>query len=94
MDEIQGIQHNKIGIDQIKPKGTEDFKSMVQGFLKEVNGLQKEADSAINKFVSGKDVDIHDVMVAAQEANISFQLMLELRNRLLDAYREVMRMTV
>ena len=95
MDKIEGIQNN-IRTGDIKIKGTKEteFKSMVEGFLKEVNGLQKEADASINKFVAGKEVDVHQVMIAAQESNISFQLMLELRNKLLEAYREVMRMTV
>lgn len=71
-----------------------DFKVVLENFLREVNNLQKDADESIKKFVSGEKVALHDVMIAVQEAQISFQLMLELRNRLLEAYQEVMRMPV
>ena len=77
-----------------KNKLTEDFKGILENFLKEVNSLQSDTDKSIKKFVNGEPVDIHQVMIAAQEAHISFQLMLEIRNKLLAAYQEVMRTSV
>ena len=82
------------GEAQKKDKLTGDFKGILENFLKEVNSLQNEADKSTKKFVAGEPIDIHEVMIAAQEAHVSFQLMLEIRNKLLAAYQEVMRTSV
>ncbi|MDD2889860.1 MAG: flagellar hook-basal body complex protein FliE [bacterium] len=92
MDKISRIQFEALAkLEAAKSDKSVDFKSVLENFVKEVNDLQKEADNSIEKFTSGKEVDIHKVMIATQEAQISFQLMLELRNRLQTAYEEVMR---
>ncbi|MDD5529866.1 MAG: flagellar hook-basal body complex protein FliE [bacterium] len=92
MDKISRIQFEALAkLEAAKSNKSVDFKSVLENFVKEVNDLQKEADNSIEKFTSGKEVDIHKVMIATQEAQISFQLMLELRNRLQTAYEEVMR---
>lgn len=92
MDKISRIQFEALAkLEAAKSNKSVDFKSVLENFVKEVNDLQKEADNSIEKFTSGKEVDIHKVMVATQEAQISFQLMLELRNKLQTAYEEVMR---
>ncbi|RKY86908.1 flagellar hook-basal body complex protein FliE, partial [candidate division KSB1 bacterium] len=46
------------------------------------------------KLLTGEIKDVHDVMVAVEKANTSFELMMEIRNKMLDAYREIMRMQV
>ena len=98
MEEIGKIGYpeglRQSGESQKANKGVEDFKDVLENFLKEVNTMQNDTDGAIKKFVAGESIDIHDVMIAAQEAHISFQLMLEMRNKLLAAYQEVMRTNV
>jgi flagellar hook-basal body complex protein FliE len=49
---------------------------------------------SIEKMVAGEITDVHQVMVAVEEANTAFNLMMELRNKMLDAYQEIMRMQV
>ena len=51
-------------------------------------------NSAIAKLAAGEDVDLHQVMLSMQEADIAFQLALQTRNKLVDAYQEIMRMQV
>lgn len=63
-------------------------------FLGGVNDLQMKADTAMEKLASGQDVDIHDVMLATEKASVALQLTTEIRNKLVDAYQEVMRMQV
>jgi flagellar hook-basal body complex protein FliE len=46
----------------------------------------------VKDYASGEMTDIHQVMIAAEEANLSFQLLMEVRNRLVESYREIMRM--
>ncbi len=62
--------------------------------MDQVNELQNRADRSIEKLISGGAKDLHQVLIAAEEATISFQLMVELRNKILEAYQEVMRIQV
>lgn len=77
----------------IKPKeGGANFQAMFSGFLKDVNEMQLKADQSIQKMVSGEIKDVHQVMLAVGEAKTAFNLLLEIRNKTMDAYQEVMRM--
>lgn len=77
----------------IKPKeGGPNFQNMFNGFLKDVNEMQIKADQSIQKMVSGEIKDVHQVMLAVGEAKTAFNLLLEIRNKTMDAYQEVMRM--
>ena len=77
----------------VKPKdGGADFGAMFKGFLKDVNEMQQKADQSIQKMVSGEVKDVHQVMLAVGEAKVAFNLLLEIRNKTMDAYQEVMRM--
>lgn len=72
----------------------ESFGNLLESFVNDVNGLQKNADQMVQRFALGEVEDVHQVVVAAEEANIAFQLLLEIRNKLVDAYHELMRMGV
>lgn len=77
----------------IKPKeGGANFNDMFTGFLKDVNEMQLKADQSIQKMVSGEVKDVHQVMLAVGEAKVAFNLLLEIRNKTMEAYQEVMRM--
>jgi flagellar hook-basal body complex protein FliE len=60
--------------------------------MKDVNELQLKADDSIEKMVSGEITDVHQVMTAVEEANTAFNMMMEIRNKVMDAYQEVLRM--
>jgi len=68
------------------------FEDTLKDFLGDVNSMQNEADASIEKFVSGEVKDVHQVMAAVSEARTSFNLMLEIRSKTLEAYQELMRM--
>lgn len=70
------------------------FDETLHTFLDSVNDLQKESGSLSERFIKGEAVDLHDVMIAAEKAKTSFQLLMELRNKALDLYREAMRIQV
>lgn len=77
----------------IKPAGDgAKFGDMFNGFLKDVNEMQVKADQSIQKMVSGEIKDVHQVMLAVGEAKVAFNLLLEIRNKTMEAYQEVMRM--
>ena len=60
--------------------------------VSEVNAKQSVAGEAVKGLISGQGVPLHQAVIAMEEANVSFQLMVEVRNRMLDAYQELMRM--
>jgi flagellar hook-basal body complex protein FliE len=56
-----------------------------------VDGVQKQSEAAQAAYVRGDDIDLHDVLVKVEEAEIAFRTMMEVRNKLVEAYREIMR---
>ncbi|MFN0074120.1 MAG: flagellar hook-basal body complex protein FliE [Chloroflexota bacterium] len=62
--------------------------------VKSLDGLQKEADSASTAMAAGEDVEIHDVMLAQDRASLSMQLAVQVRNKMVEAYQDIMRMQV
>jgi len=70
------------------------FKKTINSFLSDVNNLLNDAEKQVSDMASGKAENIHDVMIAAEKANIGLELVVEIRNKLLEAYQEMMRMQV
>ena len=70
------------------------FGNMLKSHLTEVNHLQNSADTAVQKLASGQDKDIHNTMIAMEKAGVAFQLTMQVRNKVLEAYQEIMRMQV
>ncbi|MGH1485045.1 MAG: flagellar hook-basal body complex protein FliE [Cellvibrionaceae bacterium] len=74
---------------------TPSFGHLLDQAVNKVNDLQKTSNSMATAFEQGQSgVDITDVMIASQKASVSFQAMLQVRNKLVDAYRDVMNMPV
>ena len=67
------------------------FSNILSDMVNKVDTMQKEADSAVQGVVTGEVTDIHQVSVKVQEAGIAFDLMLGIRNRLMDAYSELLK---
>jgi flagellar hook-basal body complex protein FliE len=68
------------------------FKDTLNGFISDVNSMQVKADESINRMAAGEITDVHQVMTAVEEANTAFNMMMEIRNKVMDAYQEVLRM--
>jgi len=80
----------RLGGDVERP----DFSDLVKDFAKDVNDLQFQAGHAIDMLATGQAADVHQVMVAVEEAGIARDMMLEIRNRVLEGYQELIRMQV
>jgi flagellar hook-basal body complex protein FliE len=76
-----------------QPSG-DSFSTMLGKMVEEVNGKQISAAQTVNTLQAGGDVSLHQAVIAMEEANVSFQLMVEVRNKLLDAYQQIMQMQV
>ena len=70
------------------------FGKMLTASIDQVNRLQIEADSSINDLAMGKQTDIHRTMVAMEKASISFELLMQIRNKIVSAYDQIMRMPI
>jgi flagellar hook-basal body complex protein FliE len=73
---------------------SDSFGSVLGKLVSDVNTKQNAATAAIDGLQSGQPVPLHHAVIAMEEANVSFQLMVEVRNKLLDSYQELMRMQV
>jgi flagellar hook-basal body complex protein FliE len=75
--------------------GKVDFASALKSTLDQVNGAQVKAEQLGQRFATGDDsVNLSDVMIASQKANISFQATIQVRNKLVSAYHDIMSMQV
>ena len=70
------------------------FGDVLNQFVGEVNEKQLASSQAVNDLLSGKDVPLHQAMIAMQEAGVAFQLMVGVRNKLLQGYQDLMRMQI
>ena len=70
------------------------FGSLVKEAVESIDGTQKSADQEIAKAVTGESPDLHRTIIALQTADLKFQLGLQVRNKLIGAYEEIMRMQV
>jgi len=70
----------------------ENFGSMLKEMVQDVNELQHQAAVKENQFLRGEISDVHEVMIATEEASVAFDLLMEIRNKLLDSYNQIMRM--
>ena len=72
-----------------------DFGDTLKAAIDKVNDAQQTAGQLSREFVSGEsNTDLHEVMVSLQKANVSFQSMVQVRNKLVTAYQEIMNMQV
>ena len=70
------------------------FGEVLNQFVGEVNQKQLDSTQAVNDLLAGKEVPLQQAMIAMQEAGVAFQLMVEVRNKLLEGYQELMRMQI
>jgi len=70
------------------------FLDVMKDAFDEVNRHQSEADRSIKEMVAGRNKNIHETLLAVERADSSLKLMMQVRNKVLDAYREIMRMQV
>ena len=86
------LPHSQVspGVETGKPRNEgSDFYSQLQTAFNQVEQLQTEADQQIAGLLNGQGEDIHRAMIAVEKANLSFQLMMQVRNKIVQAYRDV-----
>ena len=71
-----------------------DFSKVLMDSINEVNRLQSEAADATNRLATGQSTNVAEVMVAVQKADIAFSMLMEIKNKLMDAYQEIQQMRI
>lgn len=93
---------DNIGIGQLNASITEkssessgsSFSDVIKNAISEVNNTQSKADSTALKIASGDPIEIHQAVIEMQKAVSSFQLTVQVRNKIIEAYQEIIRMQV
>ena len=80
-------------ISSTQPAG-DSFASMLGKMVSDVSAEQNNALQSVRAVQGGQNVPLHQAVIGMEEANVSFQLMVEVRNRLLESYQEIMRMQI
>ena len=81
---------------QITGKGSADvpFANLMKGLVQDASQQQNQVGESIRQLVSGETDSIHDVVLSTSRADLAFRLVMEIRNRLISSYEEIMRMQV
>ncbi len=95
---LKEIRNSKIAIPnpvaEAKGEGVKSFADTLKDAVQSVNTAQKEADLKAQQVATGKSKDIADVMITAEKADIGLKLMMSVRNKIIEAYQEIMKMQV
>lgn len=85
---------NAIQPNKNKVSGADNFGSTLTGFINDVNQSQFDSQKSIKNFVSGDGVELQDVMIAGEKAKTNLELLMEIRNKAIDMFKELTRMPV
>jgi len=70
------------------------FANSLKDAISKVNDQQIQSDTMTEKLINGGNVDLHEVMITSQKASITLNATMEVRNKAIEAYQEIMRMSV
>lgn len=90
--ELDQITSQKTINSLTKDKTSEiSFGETLNKYVNEANDMQVKADNDVQRIIAGEEIDAHEVMTAVEKASMSFEMVMEIRNKMLEAYREVMK---
>ena len=93
---VTGIGETRSATPLKAPAATGEgkFANVLQDSISEVNKLQQKADQSITALATNGEASLHETMIAMEEASVSFKTMMQVRNKIVEAYQEVMRIQV
>lgn len=96
LPELAGLRARELASPARATQGTDgaSFATMLKDSLREVNSLQQAAGDAKAAYAKGENANLHDTMIAIQQADVSFRMLMQVRNRIVEAYQEILRMQV
>ncbi len=84
----------KISTPVTSSEAQQTFANTLKDAISNVNAQQLQSDTMTQKLINGGDVELHEVMIASQKASITLNATMEVRNKVIEAYQEIMRMSV
>jgi flagellar hook-basal body complex protein FliE len=96
---INAAERARLDVGSLQDRATPDKSSTAFGdilgdAINQVNSLQSQAGEEVQRVMTGENTDIHTAMIAVQKADVSFQMMMQVRNKLVSAYQEIMKLQV
>ena len=96
---INAAERARLDVGSLKDRATPEKSSTAFGdilgdAINQVNSLQSQAGEEVQRVMTGETTDIHTAMIAVQQADVSFQMMMQVRNKLVSAYQEIMKLQV
>jgi len=96
---LPGISVGETGLSQNttstqKAEEGSSFGSTLKQAIQSVDSLQKDSDLKMQQLATGQNTNIHETMIAAEKADIALRMMVQVRNKMIEAYQEMMRMQV
>lgn len=90
------MRNDAINTDAVDGSNSEikNFADTLSDAIGKVNELSQEADVQMQKLATGENKNLAEVMITAEKANVAFKLMTQVRNKIIDAYQEIMKMQV
>lgn len=89
---INGFMPKMPGIGETKKPVDNKFGNVMVDFVKQVNSDQVKSNEMTRDYIDGKDVELHEVMIAGEKAKTNLELLMEIRNKAIDMYKELSRM--
>ncbi len=96
VNKLTGLEEKRLinNKNDQKESSSVNFADTIKDFLSAVNNSQKEAAEKVADIIQGKSENLAEAMTSLEKSQLSFQLMLEIRNKLLESYNEIKRMPV
>ena len=94
MQALQSVAQGRAVQPEVGTEPTSNFAQLMQQAINQVNETQHQAASLARAFELGENIDLSQVMIAAQKSRVSFEALTQVRNKLLTAYQDVMNMSV
>lgn len=89
---LNSLQANQLGANKTTENSSVDFKNILMDALDEVNSAEKTAQAIDEKLAIGDVDNIHELRIEAMKADITLNMAVEVRNKVIDAYNEIMRL--
>ena len=93
INQMRDMEHG-VSATKINDREALSFSDTLKRYISDANDLQISADRDIQRMIAGEDIDAHEVMTAVEKASMSFEMVMEIRNKMLEAYREVMKSSI
>ena len=93
---VRAVSPGLVSTETIRENGgpKADFAGLLKDAIERVEGLRRNADESVMKLLAGENEEVHQTVLAVQQAELAFELFLEVRNKVVQAYQEIMRMPI